>query len=61
MPKTTDLLAQTPQEFVEYLRGEDIQRFHLVYDPSKAEVIPSHPQLAPLASFLSGARRDFNS
>ena len=57
MKKT--LTALDPQEFIRFLRDEDISRFYFVYDEGTGKVVPSHPQLLPLAEFIQNDKRDF--
>jgi len=54
-----DLARIPPQEFVRYLQGEGIRRFHFVYDPQGRVLRSSHPQLQPLADHIGADRRDF--
>jgi glutamate dehydrogenase/leucine dehydrogenase len=56
----TDLVRLSPVDFVNFLRTEKIRRFYLVYDPVNKHVQSSHPQLQPLAEFVSADRRDFS-
>jgi leucine dehydrogenase len=54
-----NLLALSPNDFVEYLMHENITRFHFVYDDQKNKVIPSHSQLQQIADFIGNDKRDF--
>lgn len=53
------LLSQTPQEFLQLLKGHDIQRCYFITDGNKGQVRVSHPFLQPIADFLQSDRRDF--
>ena len=55
----SDLIHLSPVEFVNFLRGEKIRRFYLIYDPKSRIVRSSHAQLQPLAEFVQNDRRDF--
>ena len=50
----------TPQNFVQYLKDQQIKRCFFVCDPSTGQVRASHPQLRPIADFLSQEKRDFD-
>jgi glutamate dehydrogenase/leucine dehydrogenase len=50
----------TPKEFKDFLIGEGIRRFFLVWDDEHGDVRVSHPQLEPLARLLREDRRDFD-
>ena len=54
-----DLLQYSPQEFVEYLKNEQISHFYFVYDAQHKTVRSSHPQLQSIAEFLQADTRDF--
>jgi leucine dehydrogenase len=56
----TDLLRQSPTAFKDFLVGEGIRRFFLVWDAEREEVRASHPQLDALARLLGEDRRDFD-
>ena len=53
------MLSSSPQQLVRFLQARGIRRFHLVYDPARRRVVPSHECLQPLADFISDDRRDF--
>lgn len=53
------LVGLSPSDFVGFLRQEKIHRFYFVYDMMNKHVRSSHPQLQPLADFISGDPRDF--
>lgn len=59
MSSLKDLLYLTPQQFVEYLKKENISRFYFVYDPARKLVTASHPQLQQIAEFIQNDERDF--
>ena len=50
----------TPKELKDFLAGEGIRRFFLVWDDEQEDVRVSHPQLEPLARLLREDRRDFD-
>lgn len=54
------LLEMNPQEFVEFLKENNIKRFYFVYDKETKKVRPSHPALQEIADFISTDKRDFN-
>jgi len=53
------LLDLHPQEFINYLRDQQISRFFFVYIPESKAVIASHEQLRPIAEFIQNDGRDF--
>jgi leucine dehydrogenase len=55
----TDLIKQSPEEFIEFLKQEKIQRFYFVYDFDKKKVIPSHDTLQPWADLFQKDQRDY--
>lgn len=59
MNTTKPLTALDPQEFIRFLKDEDISRFYFVHDEETKKVLPSHPQLQPMAEFFQNDRRDF--
>ncbi len=54
-----NLLELTPQKFIEFLKTENIIKFHFVFDKSEKRMIASHQQLQPIADFISNDKRDF--
>ncbi len=54
-----ELLDLSPQDFVRFLRREQISRFYLVHDRASGQVRASHACLEPLADFVGADRRDF--
>jgi glutamate dehydrogenase/leucine dehydrogenase len=56
----TNMARITPKELKDFLVGEGIRRFYLVWDEKRGSVRASHPQLEPLARLLSEDRRDFD-
>jgi glutamate dehydrogenase/leucine dehydrogenase len=56
-----DLLESHPQEFVRFLRNQNINRFYFVSDDAGRRVRPSHPVLQPVADFLTEDRRDYDN
>lgn len=59
MANTRDLVDLAPEQFIKFLKKEDIPRFFLVYDQRNSRVISSHSQLQPIADFLQTDARDF--
>lgn len=53
------LLQQSPEEFVRFLKHNNIRRFHFIYDFDKEKVVTSHDVLQPIADFLMQDKRDF--
>jgi glutamate dehydrogenase/leucine dehydrogenase len=52
-------LKSSPQEFVKFLKNENIFRFYFAYDPSSKKIRSSHHQLEPIAQFFEADNRDF--
>lgn len=59
MTTTNNLLTLHPQEFVEFLRENDVRRFHFVTNRGGTVVQPSHSFLQPIADFIQDDKRDF--
>ena len=55
----SELLKQSAQEFIAFLKAEKINRFYFVYDDQKKQLLSSHPQLQAIADYFSTDRRDF--
>jgi len=55
-----DLLALTPQGFIDFLRDNNIRRCYFIYDSEKKKINASHPVLEPLARFFETDGRDFS-
>jgi glutamate dehydrogenase/leucine dehydrogenase len=55
------LLETSPQEFIAFLKSNNISRFYFVYDKNSSAVKCSHPSLQPIADFLNNDKRDFQS
>lgn len=55
----TNVLHQSPQDFIKFLQNEGIRRFYFVYDSGDKTVHSSHPQLQPIANFIQKDKRDF--
>ncbi len=53
------LLKMNPQEFLQFLKNEKINRFYFVYEKETKTVKPSHPALQELADFIQNDKRDF--
>ncbi len=54
------MINQTPAQFIEFLKKENIKRFYFVYNTKKKTVVSSHSQLQSIADFLNNDKRDFN-
>lgn len=59
MSKSDKLLSLSPQEFIHFLKSENICRFFFVYDSRNNVLISSHPQLQTIADFMQSDKRDF--
>ncbi len=59
MAKGVNLLQLTPQEFISFLKNENISRFYFIYDAKNKIVRSSHEQLHPIAQFIQSDKRDF--
>jgi glutamate dehydrogenase/leucine dehydrogenase len=59
MTNKAALLSLNPQQFIQFLKQNNIHRFSLVYDKSSKQVKVSHAQLAELAEFVNHDQRDF--
>jgi glutamate dehydrogenase/leucine dehydrogenase len=53
------LLKSSPQEFIAFLKSNNITRFYFAYDNKLSAVKSSHPSLQPIADFLNNDKRDF--
>ena len=60
MSKKNNLLSKNPQEFVKFLKKENIPRFYFVPDVQNNAVISSHKILQPIADFIRPDTNDFN-
>ena len=59
MKNQNSLLNLSPQEFVNFLKSESINRFYLVNELHENKLKSSHPQLEPIADFINNDTRDF--
>ena len=59
MQHNLDLLKLTPQQFIEFLKAENINKFHFVFDEEQNRMFASHPVLQPIADFIANDKRDF--
>ncbi|MFQ5771080.1 MAG: Glu/Leu/Phe/Val dehydrogenase [bacterium] len=59
MSNSENLLNLHPQEFVQYLKHQNILRFYFVYDDKNQRIIPSHEALQSIAEFIQTDQRDF--
>ncbi len=55
-----NLLTLSTQEFVEFLKRNNITRFYFVYDKKSKKVISSHKLLKSISDFINNDKRDFN-
>lgn len=53
------IIQLSPKEFVSLLREEKISRFYIAYDRKAKVMKSSHPQLQPIADFVTEDKRDF--
>ena len=53
------LLSLSINDFISFLRKENINRFYFIYDKSTGTVAASHGILQPIAEFLQNDERDF--
>lgn len=60
MNHTKNLLSLSTQEFVEFLKNNNINRFYFVYDRKRKKVTSSHKELSEIADFINTDKRDFN-
>jgi leucine dehydrogenase len=54
-----NLLYNSPQDFIAFLKKENILRFYFVYDSKRKIIRSSHKQLQPIADFIQNDKRDF--
>jgi glutamate dehydrogenase/leucine dehydrogenase len=54
-----NLIASAPSEFVSFILSQGIRRFSFVFDEKRGSLVPSHPQLQPVADYLTSDGRDF--
>jgi glutamate dehydrogenase/leucine dehydrogenase len=59
MLKKPDLLSITPDEFIGFLKKENVKKFYFVYDDVKKNLTASHSKLQPIADFFINDERDF--
>jgi leucine dehydrogenase len=59
MAATSQLLSNSLQEFIGFLKEQKINRFYFVYDSDNKQLISSHPQLQPIADYFIADKRDF--
>lgn len=57
----SNLLHLSPGDFIDFLKKEEIQRFHFVYDESARKLISSHSALQPIAEQILANKRDFDA
>ena len=60
MNQKKNLLTLSIQEFVEYLKQNNIRKFYFVYDKKLKKIISSHKLLNSIADFINKDKRDFN-
>ena len=54
------LLKISPEEFVAFLKANNIKRIYFVYDPDTGNVFSSHQQISGIGKFLQNDKRDFD-
>ncbi len=59
MSRPKSLISLSPQEFVHFLKAENISRFYFVYDSKNNVLKSSHAQLQTIADFIQSDKRDF--
>ena len=59
MLKHTSLIELNPQQFIQYLKQNNLKRFSLVYDKETNKVNASHSCLQEIADFINTDKRDF--
>ncbi|XP_033114643.1 leucine dehydrogenase-like isoform X2 [Anneissia japonica] len=57
---SASLLSMSPQNFIDYLKSQNIKRLYLVFDPEEQTVRVSHPDLEELKTFLLNDKVDFD-
>ncbi len=60
MQNQESLLQLTPEEFITFLKANNIKRFYFVYDSETDKIISSHNKLSGIADFLTNDKRDFD-
>lgn len=58
--RKTSIMGLSIEDFLDFLKKNDITRFHFVLDPSTQKLKSSHALLDPLADALSADTRDFD-
>jgi glutamate dehydrogenase/leucine dehydrogenase len=53
------MIQQSPKQFIQFLKDENIKRFYFVYVRDKKTVRASHEALQTIADFLASDTRDF--
>lgn len=59
MTSNTSLVSQSPQQFIQLLKDNNINRFSIVFDKATNKVKISDAQLQELADFINADKRDF--
>jgi leucine dehydrogenase len=59
MALSKNLVNQTPNEFINFLKKEGIKRFFFSYDPETKKLKSSHKQLEDIAAYIQSDKRDF--
>ena len=59
MLEKPDLLSFTPNDFIDFLKKENIRKFYFVYDDVKKSFITSHTKLQSIANYFIRDKRDF--
>ncbi len=60
MANQKSLLQLSPEEFITYLKANNIKRFYFVYDSATKNIFTSHSQLSEIVNFLQNDKRDFD-
>jgi glutamate dehydrogenase/leucine dehydrogenase len=59
MSEPKSLISLSPQEFVHFLKGDNVHRFYFVYDSKNSVLKSSHAQLQTIADSVQSDKRDF--
>ena len=59
MLEKPDLLSFTPNDFIDFLKKENIRKFYFIYDDAKKSFITSHTKLQSIANYFIRDKRDF--
>lgn len=60
MTNTNSLLNYSTDQFITFLKENNIKRFYFVYDEETSAIISSHTSLNDITEYLTNDKRDFN-